>query len=231
MSHSDAYDYRRAQMVESLRRGGVEDARVLDAMAEVPRHLFVPEAFRHQAYSDDVSIHIGEGQTISQPRIVALMTGAAEIEPGDRVLEIGTGSGYQAAVLSKLARFVFTVERVSSLARQAKAVLDHLGVDNVSVKVMDGTLGWRAQAPTTEGQNCAASPYDAILVTAGAPEVPAPLVEQLADGGRLVVPVGPRETQVLKVVERRGDRMFTGELKGACFVPLIGRHGWGEEPA
>lgn len=215
MAHSDAYDYRRAQMVESLRRGGIDDQRVLDVMAGVPRHLFVPEALRHQAYSDDVSINIGEGQTISQPRIVALMTHAANITASDRVLEIGTGSGYQAAVLSQLAQFVFSVERVSALARQAKQVLDYLGIENVSVKVMDGTLGWRAQAP-----------YDAILVTAGAPEVPSPLVEQLADGGRLVVPVGPRETQVLKVVERRGKRVFESELKGACFVPLIGRHGW-----
>jgi protein-L-isoaspartate(D-aspartate) O-methyltransferase len=213
----DAYAYRRAQMLESLKQGGITDKRVMEAMAEIPRHYFVPEAFRHQAYDDDVSIHIGEGQTISQPRIVALMTASARIDPQDRVLEVGTGSGYQAAVLSKLARFVFTVERVASLARQAKSVLDQLGVDNVSIKVMDGTLGWRAQAP-----------YDAILVTAGAPEVPEPLVEQLADGGRLVVPVGSRETQVLKIVERRGDRTFAHELKGACFVPLIGRHGWEE---
>jgi len=212
---NDAYAYRRAQMLESLKQGGITDTRVMEAMAEVPRHYFVPEAFRHQAYDDDVSIHIGEGQTISQPRIVALMTASARIDPMDRVLEVGTGSGYQAAVLSKLARFVFTVERVASLARQAKSVLDQLGVDNVSIKVMDGTLGWRAQAP-----------FDAILVTAGAPEVPEPLVDQLADGGRLVVPVGPRETQVLKIVERRGDRSFAHELKGACFVPLIGRHGW-----
>ena len=218
MAAEDAYAYRRAQMVESLRRGGIVDPRVLEIMARVPRHYFVPEAFRHQAYDDDVSIHIGEGQTISQPRIVALMTEAAKIEPTDRVLEIGTGSGYQAAVLSGLARFVFTVERVGSLARQAKSVIDQLGIENVSVKVMDGTLGWRAQAP-----------FDAILVTAGAPDVPAPLVEQLADGGRLVVPVGPRETQVLKIVQRRGDRSFTTELKGACFVPLIGRHGWEEK--
>lgn len=216
----DGYDYRRAQMVESLRRGGIKDSRVLEVMAEIPRHYFVPEALRHQAYSDDVSIHIGEGQTISQPRIVALMTEAARIEPSDRVLEIGTGSGYQAAVLARLARFVFTVERVASLARQAKSVLDYIGVENVSVKVMDGTLGWRAQAP-----------FDAIIVTAGAPEIPTPLVEQLADGGRLVVPVGPRETQVLKIVERRGDRTFGHELKGACFVPLIGRHGWEEKPS
>jgi protein-L-isoaspartate(D-aspartate) O-methyltransferase len=212
---SDAYVYRRAQMVDSLTREGISNQRVLEAMAEIPRHYFVPEAFRHQAYDGDVSINIGEGQTISQPRIVALMTETARIDPQDRVLEIGTGSGYQAAVLAKLARFVFTIERVASLARQAKGVLDQLGVDNVSVKVMDGTLGWRAQAP-----------FDAILVTAGAPEVPEPLVEQLADGGRLVVPVGPRETQVLKIVERRGERTFAHELKGACFVPLIGRHGW-----
>ena len=215
MPANDAYAYRRAQMLESLKQGGINDKRVIDAMAEIPRHYFVPEAFRHQAYDDNVSIHIGEGQTISQPRIVALMTASARIDPQDRVLEVGTGSGYQAAVLSRLARFVFTVERLASLARQAKTVLDQLGVDNVSIKVMDGTLGWRAQAP-----------FDAILVTAGAPEVPEPLVEQLADGGRLVVPVGPRETQVLKIVERRGDRTFAHELKGACFVPLIGRHGW-----
>jgi protein-L-isoaspartate(D-aspartate) O-methyltransferase len=212
---NDAYAYRRAQMLESLKQGGITDKRVMEAMAEIPRHYFVPEAFRHQAYDDNVSIHIGEGQTISQPRIVALMTESAKIDPQDRVLEIGTGSGYQAAVLSRLARFVFTVERVASLARQAKNVLDQLGVDNVSIKVLDGTLGWRAQAP-----------FDAILVTAGAPDVPEPLVEQLADGGRLVVPVGPRETQVLKIVQRRGDRTFAHELKGACFVPLIGRHGW-----
>jgi protein-L-isoaspartate(D-aspartate) O-methyltransferase len=204
-------------MVDSLTREGISNQRVLEAMAEVPRHLFVPEAFRHQAYDGDVSVNIGEGQTISQPRIVALMTESARIDAADRVLEIGTGSGYQAAILSRLARFVFTIERVSSLARQAKGVLDQLGIDNVSVKVMDGTLGWRAQ-----------SPFDAILVTAGAPEVPEPLVEQLADGGRLVVPVGPRETQVLKIVERRGERTFAHELKGACFVPLIGRHGWNE---
>jgi protein-L-isoaspartate(D-aspartate) O-methyltransferase len=212
---SDPYAYRRARMVESLKGAGISDRRLIEVMTAIPRHLFVPEAFRHQAYDDDVSIHIGEGQTISQPRIVALMTESARIGPGHRVLEIGTGSGYQAAVLARLAQFVFTVERVASLARQAKTVLDHLGIENVSVKVMDGTLGWRAQAP-----------YDAILVTAGAPEVPDPLVDQLADGGRLVVPVGPRETQVLKIVERRGDRTFAHELKGACFVPLIGRHGW-----
>jgi protein-L-isoaspartate(D-aspartate) O-methyltransferase len=219
VSDSDAYAYRRAQMVDALTREGISNQRVLQAMAEIPRHFFVPEAFRHQAYDGDVSINIGEGQTISQPLIVALMTELLAPTPQSKVLEVGTGSGYQAAVLSKLARFVFTIERVASLARQAKTVLDQLGIDNVSVKVMDGTLGWRAQAP-----------FDAILVTAGAPEVPEPLVEQLADGGRLVVPVGRRDTQILKIVERRGERTFAHELKGACFVPLIGRHGWEERP-
>jgi protein-L-isoaspartate(D-aspartate) O-methyltransferase len=212
---ADGFAYRRAQMVEALRRAGVRDDRVLDAMAEVPRHLFVPENLRHQAYTEDVSIAIGEGQTISQPRVVAVMTEAARIGPDDKVLEVGTGSGYQAAVLSRMARFVCTVERIPSLARQAKRRLDALGVENVSVKVMDGTLGWRAQAP-----------YAAILVTAGAPTVPEPLLEQLAAGGRLVVPVGPRDSQVLTVVELRGGSRFVTELQGACFVPLIGRHGW-----
>jgi protein-L-isoaspartate(D-aspartate) O-methyltransferase len=216
----DGYAYRRVRMVEALERLGIRDERVLDAMREVPRHLFIPESYRHSAYSEDVSIHIGEGQTISQPRVVALMSEAARIGPEDRVLEIGTGSGYQAAVLARLARFVFSVERIPALARRAKAMLDGLGVVNVSVKAMDGTLGWTAMAP-----------FDAILVTAAAPEVPRPLIDQLVDDGRLVVPVGGRETQVIRVVERAGDRWTTRDLRGACFVPLIGRHGWRGEPA
>lgn len=215
MTANDGYAYRRMQMVEALQRLGISDARVLEAMRLIPRDLFVPEAYRHAAYSEDVSINIGEGQTISQPRIVATMTEAARIGPEDRVLEIGTGSGYQAAVLARLARFVFSIERIAPLARGAKARLDALGIENVSIKVMDGTLGWRALAP-----------YDAILVTAAAPDVPEPLLDQLAEGGRLVVPVGARETQVIRVVERRGARLITTDLQGACFVPLIGRHGW-----
>jgi protein-L-isoaspartate(D-aspartate) O-methyltransferase len=187
-------------------------------MAEVPRHLFVPEAYRHQAYSENVSLNIGDGQTISQPRMVALMTEAAQVGPDHKVLEIGTGSGYQAAVLARLARFVFTVERIPTLARVAKDRLDRLNVENVSVKVMDGTLGWSAQAP-----------YDAIVVTAAAPEVPELLVSQLAERGRLVIPVGSRETQVVWVAERRGGRTRINKLKNACFVPLIGRHGWNED--
>ena len=204
-------------MVDELRRADVRDERVLAAMAEVPRHLFVPEKYRHQAYAGDVSINIGHGQTISQPRMVALMSAAAKIGADDRVLEIGTGSGYQAAVLARLARFVFTVERIPDLAREAKERLDRLGVENVSVKVMDGTLGWSAQAP-----------FDAILVTAAAPDIPELLMSQLVDGGRLVIPVGSRETQVVWVAERRGDRTRVNKLKSACFVPLIGRHGWEE---
>lgn len=218
MTANDAYAYRRVQMVDALGRHGIDDPRVLEALRKVPRDLFVPEAYRNAAYSEDVSINIGEGQTISQPRVVASMTQAARIGPDDRVLEIGTGSGYQAAVLAHLARFVFSIERIASLARQAKATLDHLGLENVSVKVMDGTLGWRSFAP-----------FDAILVTAAAPDVPEPLVDQLADGGRLVVPVGTRETQVIRVVQKRGERTIVSELQGACFVPLIGRHGWAGE--
>ena len=217
MPAADGYAYRRLQMVEALRRGGVTDERVLEAMGEVPRHLFVPQAMRHQAYAQDVSLNIGEGQTMSQPRVVAAMTQAACIPPDGRVLEVGTGSGYQAAVLAQLARFVFTVERLGALAREAKDRLDRLGVENVSVKVMDGTLGWRAQAP-----------FEAILVTAGAPEIPSPLVDQLAEGGRLVVPVGGNDGQVLQVVVRRGTGRSVQELQHAYFVPLIGRHGWRE---
>lgn len=215
MAIADGFAYRRAQMVEALRRAGVRDDRVLDAMTEVPRHLFVPETLRHQAYTEDVSIGIGEGQTISQPRVVAVMTEAARIGPDDKVLEVGTGSGYQAAVLARMARFVFTVERIPSLAREAKRRLDVLGVENVSVKVMDGTLGWRAQAP-----------YSAILVTAGAPTVPEPLLEQLAEGGRMVIPVVSERDEVLTALHRRGAELESSEIAPCRFVPLIGAEGF-----
>ncbi len=211
----DGWEFQREQMVAALREGGIRDERILEAMGEVPRHLFVPEAYRSQAYRPDTSINIGEGQTISQPRVVAVMTEAAQVGPDDRVLEIGTGSGYQAAVLARLARFVCTVERIPKLARSAKQRLDALGFENVSVKAMDGTLGWRAQGP-----------YRTILVTAGAPEIPEPLLEQLVVGGRMVVPVGPRDHQVIKVIERRGERFMVRDVREATFVPLIGRFGW-----
>lgn len=213
----DRFAYSREQMVAALAAAGIHDDAVLAAMAEVPRHLFVPPPHRHRAYAADVSIDIGDGQTISQPVVVATMTQAARLGSADRVLEVGTGSGYQAAVLAQIAQFVFTVERIPALARSAKDRLDLLGYENVSVKVMDGTLGWRSQGP-----------YNAIVVTAAAPAPPQPLIEQLADGGRLVVPVGQRDTQVLTVVERRGSRFDEQRLREACFVPLIGRHGWEE---
>ena len=218
MVASEGYGYRRGQMVEALRRSGIRDERVLAAMTEVPRHMFVPSEYRHQAYSEDVSINIGCGQTISQPRIVALMTEAAQVGPEDQVLEVGTGSGYQAAVLAQLARFVFTVERFPALAREAKRRLDSLDVDNVSVKVMDGSLGWRAQGP-----------FRAILVTAAAPAAPHALLDQLVDGGRLVVPLGERDRQVLTVIERRGARRVVAHLQSVTFVPLVGRDGFSEE--
>lgn len=214
----DGWQFQRQQMVGALRSGGIRDERVLEVMGELPRHLFLPEAYRSQAYLPDNSVNIGEGQTISQARVVATMTEAAQVGPDDRALEIGTGSGYQAAVLARLARFVCTVERIPKLARSAKQRLDALGFENISVKAMDGTLGWRAQGP-----------YAVILVTAGAPDVPEPLLEQLGDGGRLVLPIGPRDRQVLKVVERRGERFMTRDLRGATFVPLIGRFGWDVE--
>ncbi len=218
MAASDGYAYRRRQMVEGLARAGIKDARVLEAMGSVPRHLFVPQRWRTQAYNE-AALAIGRGQTISQPYVVARMTEAAHLDPDAKVLEIGTGSGYQAAVLACLVRFVFTVERIPELAREAKHRLDALGIENVSVKVMDGTLGWSAQAP-----------YHAILVTAGAPEVPRPLLAQLAEGGRLVVPVGSQDEQELVVVERRGSSFPERNLGRATFVPLIGRFGWKKDP-
>jgi len=205
-------------MVEALKADGIQDREVLEAMRVIPRHLFVPAGYRMRAYEADLSINIGEGQTISQPLVVARMTEAACITSSERVLEIGTGSGYQAAVLGKLARFVCTVERFPSLARTAQQRLDELGFENISVKVMDGTLGWRGQGP-----------YGAIIVTAGAPEVPKMLLEQLADGGRLIIPVGDRRTQELRLIRRAGDVFESNLLGSARFVPLVGRFGWEEE--
>ncbi|MBM3288536.1 MAG: protein-L-isoaspartate(D-aspartate) O-methyltransferase [Candidatus Hydrogenedentes bacterium] len=202
-------------MVESqIAARHVRDERVLDALRAVPRHAFVPEPYRPHAYEDH-PIDIGHGQTISQPYMVAVMTQLLALRPTDRVLEIGTGSGYQAAVLASLARHVTSVERIAPLAERARATLDALEYTNVDIYTADGTLGWTAGAP-----------YDAIVVTAGAPAVPESLREQLADGGRLVCPAGPRELQYLVRVVREGDRFREDEGIKCVFVPLIGAEGW-----
>lgn len=211
------YDKERNRMVdEQILSRGVRDPRVLAAMRKVPRHEFMPVAMRAQAYGDH-ALPIGEGQTISQPYIVALMTELLEIKSTDRVLEIGTGSGYQAAILSELCEKVFTIERVKVLADMARGVLDRLGCRNVAMKVYDGTYGWKEMAP-----------FDAIIVTAAAPDVPSALIEQLREGGRLVIPVGERFTQVLKKVIKSHSGLVTQTSIPCMFVPLIGAHGWKE---
>jgi len=194
---------------------GINDQRVIKAMLDIPRHLFVEDAFAGQAYSD-FPLPIGHRQTISQPYMVAYMSEAAELTGDEQVLEVGTGSGYQAAILAKLAHKVFTIERIPELARQARRILDQLGLLNVNIKVSDGTVGWPEKAP-----------YDAILVTAGAPDIPREYLAQLSEnGGRLIVPVGPRESQTLIKVVRNGNVYDHHQLLGCRFVPLIGQRGW-----
>ena len=205
----------RRRLAERLREQGVRDPRVVEAIAQVARHALVDEALSHRAY-EDVSLPIGDGQTISAPGIVALMSEALELGGEESVLEIGTGSGYQAAVLARLAASVISVERIPVLARRARMALDGLGVSNVLVHLGDGTRGWPPGAP-----------FDAIVVTAGGPEVPAPLLEQLAPGGRLVGPFGPRDAQALVRVRRAVDGALATEQLGPChFVDLLGDHGW-----
>lgn len=213
------YAIARRRMVEDqVVARGVADRRVIEAMLRVPRHLFVPEALAAQAYSD-FPLPIGERQTISQPYMVGLMSEALKLQGGEKVLEIGTGSGYQAAVLALLARQVFSLERIPALARQARRTLDACGFARVNVRVTDGTFGWEDEAP-----------FDGIVVTAGAPTIPASYRAQLAIGGRLIIPVGDRSSQVLICVTRLGERDFREErLLGCRFVPLIGDHGWREE--
>ena len=202
-------------MVESQIAGrGVRDPLVLDAMREVPRHLFVPESLQGEAYTDR-PLAVGEGQTISQPYMVAVMTETLAPQPGDRVLEIGTGSGYQAAILARLAARVITIERHAALAAGAREVLTASGITNVEIIVGDGTEGHPPGAP-----------YDRILVTAGAPAVPPALEAQLADGGRLVIPVGDSTIQHLEIIERTGDTLVRRYGPPCVFVPLVGRYGW-----
>lgn len=206
--------YLRRMMVENQLRGRIGDERVLDAMLHVPRHLFMPPETRPFAY-EDRALPIGENQTISQPFMVAVMTELLEPREDDRALEIGTGSGYQAAVLSLLCRELFTVERIKPLYERATEKLAELGYDNVSTFLSDGTIGLPDHAP-----------YDLIIVTAAAPDVPKPLLEQLADGGRLVAPVGLRYEQALVRIVRSGNEFLQSWSTPCVFVPLVGRHGF-----
>ena len=211
------YEKERSRMVDEQIAGrGVKDERVLAVMRKIPRHEFLPEGIRGMAYNDS-ALPIGEGQTISQPFIVAYMIEALELASGDRALEIGTGSGYAAAVLSRIAAEVYTVERIPELAESAEGRLEALGYSNIRILEGDGTLGWPDHAP-----------YDAIVVTAGAPEVPQPLMEQLAVGGRLVIPVGRDQLYQMLVRVRRlsGEEYRTEHLTDVRFVPLIGTWGW-----
>jgi protein-L-isoaspartate(D-aspartate) O-methyltransferase len=192
----------------------VSDLAVLRAFEMTPRHVFVPTGIRHRAY-EDAALPIGNGQTISQPLVHARSLQLLRLTGRERVLEIGTGSGYQTVLLSHLVDQVFSIERVAPLMDSARAIIGELGIRNVSLLVGDGTVGWRDYAP-----------YDAILVSAASPEVPAPLVAQLAEGGRLLVPVGGRDEQRLALVTRRADGFDREDLDAVRFVPLLGRHGW-----
>ena len=211
----DIRESERLRMVDyQIAARDVNDERVLSAMREIPRHLFVPEPYRSAAYQDS-PLPIGQGQTISQPYIVAKMTELLAVSPEDTVLEIGTGSGYQAAILGKLARDVITLERIPEVAEMAMKNLESLGISNVRVVVTDGTEGYPEKAP-----------YNAILVTASTPEVPRPLMDQLAEGGRLVAPVGSRDLQELVRLVRKGGDFIRESYGGVVFVPLLGKYGW-----
>ena len=202
-----------AEMIAVIAGRGVTDPRVLAAMRSVPRHAFVPEAFAVRSY-DDTALPIGDGQTISQPYTVAFMTAALAVKEGDKILEIGTGSGYQAAVMAAMGARVFSIERNHGLLARARTVLEQQKF-RVATRVGDGTVGWNEHAP-----------YNGIIVTAAAPDIPEPLLQQLADGGHLVIPVGEMEMQAVVICTRRGDTFLRREEQGFKFVPLIGKIGW-----
>ena len=208
---------RRKMIEEQLLGRGIKDLVVMEAMNRVPRHLFVNSSLQHRAYGD-CPLPIGENQTISQPYIVALMTQALQLKGEERVLEIGTGSGYQTAVLAELAAQVFTIERLKPLAKNTKLLLERLGYENIIFKAFDGTYGWRDQ-----------SPFDAILISASTPDVPMALIDQLADKGRLVAPVGGREFQDLIVQTKDKSRLIRRKIGSCKFVPLIGKFAWPAE--
>jgi protein-L-isoaspartate(D-aspartate) O-methyltransferase len=210
----DPFEAQRARLEAAVRSRGVTDAAVLAAVAAVPRHLFVPPVLRPRAY-DDVALPIGNGQTISQPSMQARCLAALRLTGRDRVLEIGTGSGYQTALLGRLAGQVFSVERVPRLREEARAALEAAGVTNASLLLGDGTLGWRDYAP-----------YDAIVVAAASPDVPQPLLEQLSPRGRILLPLGEKDSQVLTLVSKVDGRLVREPLAGARFVPLLGTFGF-----
>lgn len=215
MSEEYGYEKERLDMVRVQLRGrGISDERVLKAMEEVPRHKFVLKEYESMAYQD-TPLPIGEGQTISQPYMVGIMAQSLNLQGDEKVLEIGAGSGYQAAILSKLAAQVYTIERLPKIALRARNILEELLYKNIKVIVANGTLGHREQAP-----------FQAILVTAGAPKIPPQLIEQLDEGGRLVIPIGDRFNQVLNQVIMSKGRPIQSEIVGCIFVPLIGEEGW-----
>lgn len=215
MTGTDPWESARERMVATqIAARGVGDEKVLAAMRRVPRHLFVPAEVRGSAYSD-FPLPIGHGQTISQPYIVAMMTSLLQIQPDDRLLEIGSGSGYQAAVLGILAREVISIERIPEVAQLAKKNLADAGITNVTVVIGDGTLGFPGGAP-----------YNGVLITAATPSIPSPLVEQLAEGGRIVAPVGSRDLQELVRLTRKGHDLTRESFGGVVFVPLLGEYGW-----
>lgn len=212
------YAIARERMVqEQLIRRGIKDVRVLSAMREVPRHLFVEEALAHKAYGDH-PLPIGEKQTISQPFMVAVMTEALGLLGHERVLEIGTGSGYQTAILCRMCAKVYSIERIKPLAERAQRTLDVLGFRNYIIRVGDGTHGWAEEAP-----------FDGILVTAGAPLIPDPFKSQLSEGGRLIIPVGDEYSQMLKKITKEADSFLYENITGCVFVKLIGNYGWRAE--
>ena len=211
----DQYGTGRERMVqEQLRRRGITDERLLAVMLEVPRHCFVDDAMRGRAYGDH-PLPIGAGQTISQPYIVAYMTQSLGLTGVENVLEIGTGSGYQAAILSRLCSQVYTIERINSLLAGARKTFDKLRYFNIRSKLDDGTIGWPENGP-----------YDAIIVTAGGPGIPEPLIEQLADPGRLIIPVGNQHVQDLQLLEKKEGQVIVTSLASVRFVDLVGEHGW-----
>ncbi|MDD5655164.1 MAG: protein-L-isoaspartate(D-aspartate) O-methyltransferase [Candidatus Omnitrophica bacterium] len=211
------YEALRKMMVrEQMCSRGIKDSRVIGSFLKVERHKFIPEKNRNSAYADH-PVPIGEGQTISQPYIAALMTECLELKGNERILEIGTGSGYQAAILAELAKEVFSVERFPTLAQQARSVLEGSGYSNIKIKVEDGTLGWKEEAP-----------FDRIIVTAAGPEIPQPLIDQLEKDGKLIMPIGETYSQVLTVVEMKNGELVSRGVCGCVFVPLVGKFGQGE---